>query len=364
MHLVSLAVTDFRNLTDAVIEPDAEGTTVITGPNGAGKTSLLESIAYLATLQSFRGAPKEALVRRGADHAILRAETSVDDRSLTIEAELTAAGRSRTQVNRQVVRRRGDLHPALRVTVFSPEDIGVVRSGPADRRRFLDETLAVVDPKAARAGEEVEKVLRQRAALLRSAGRRLGPEEIATLDVWDARLGESGTRLVEAREHLVDQLTPLTERHLARLAGGPTSIRLAYQRSWTGDLAEALERVRDRDLQRGVSTVGPHRDELELTVEGLPSRTHASQGEQRSLALALQLAAHELATFQLGSAPVLLLDDVFSELDPRRSRALLEGIPRGQALLTTAQPAPREVQPAKVYELDATGQVVRAGDPQ
>jgi DNA replication and repair protein RecF len=361
MHLVSLAVTDFRNLTDAVIEPDPEGTTVITGPNGAGKTSLLEATAYLATLQSFRGSPKEALVRRDAERAILRAETFVDDRSLTIEAEVSTTGRSRTQVNRQVVRRRGDLHEALRITVFSPEDIGVVRAGPADRRHFLDQTLAVVDPKAARAGEEVEKVLRQRTALLRSGGRRLGPGEVATLDVWDARLGDSGTRLVEAREELVEQLTPLAARHLARLAGGPITIGLEYQRSWTGPLADALGSVREQDLQRGVSTIWPHRDELGLTVEGLPSRTHASQGEQRSLALALRLAAHELATLRLGTAPVLLLDDVFSELDPRRSRALLEGIPPGQTLLTTALPAPREVTPAKVYELDGGGHVVRTG---
>ena len=170
MYLVSLAATDFRNLVDTTIEPDPEGTTVITGSNGAGKTSLLEAAAYLATLQSFRGSPREALVRRGAERAILRAESRVGDRTLTIEAEITVAGRSRTQVNRQPVRRRADLHEALRVTVFSPEDIGVVRSGPAHRRRFLDETLAVVDPKAARAAEEAEKVLRQRAALLRTAG--------------------------------------------------------------------------------------------------------------------------------------------------------------------------------------------------
>ena len=185
MYLVSLAVTDFRNLADTVIELDPEGTTVITGSNGAGKTSLLEATAYLATLQSFRGSPKEALVRRGTERAILRAETRVGDRTLTIEAEVTEAGRSRTQVNRQVVRRRGDLHDALRVTVFSPEDIGVVRAGPADRRRFLDETLAVVDPKAARSAEEVEKVLRQRAALLRGAGRTLSADAAVTLDVSD-----------------------------------------------------------------------------------------------------------------------------------------------------------------------------------
>ena len=361
MHLASLAVTDFRNLVSTVIELDPEGTTVITGLNGAGKTSLLEATAYLATLQSFRGSPKEALVRRGAERAILRAETRVGDRPLTIEAEVLATGRSRTQVNRQVVRRRVDLHEALRVTVFSPEDIGVVRAGPADRRHFLDETLAVVDPKAARAAEDTDKVLRQRAALLRNVGRSLGHEAATTLDVWDSRLDEAGSFLVEARERLVDELAPLAGEHYARLAGAPTAVGLVYVRSWEGGLLDALARVRSKDVQRGVSTVGPHRDELELTLAGLPSRTHASQGEQRSLALALQLAAHQLATERLGTAPVLLLDDVFSELDPRRSRALLAGLPPGQAMLTTAQPAPPEVTAARVYAMAEGGHVVPTG---
>ena len=358
MHLASLAVTDFRNLVSTVIEPDPEGTTVITGLNGAGKTSLLEATAYLATLQSFRGSPREALVRRGADRAILRAETTVGDRTLSIEAELSVAGRTRTQVNRQVVRRRTDLHEALRVTVFSPEDIGVVRAGPGHRRRFLDDTLAVVDPRAARAADETEKVLRQRSALLRHVGRTLTIEEASTLDVWDARLEECGTRLVEARERLVADLGPRAGVHYARLAGAPSEVRLVYARSWDGNLLDALGAARATDVQRGVSTVGPHRDELELNLTGLPSRTHASQGEQRSLALALQLAAHQLATERLGSAPVLLLDDVFSELDPRRSRALLAGLPPGQTLLTTALPAPPEVSAAKVYAMVEGGHTV------
>lgn len=361
MYLVSLAVTDFRNLASTVIELDPEGTTVITGLNGAGKTSLLEAAAYLATLQSFRGSPKEALVRRGAERAILRAETRTEGRVLTIEAEIQDSGRTRTQVNRQAVRRRGDLHEAFRVTVFSPEEISVVRSGPADRRRFLDGTLAVVDPKAARSSEDVEKVLRQRAALLRNSGRILRTDAAATLDVWDVRLDESGTRLVEAREHLVDQLGPLVTDHYARLAGENTDIGMTYVRSWHGPLLEALVACRHKDVQRGVSTVGPHRDELELTLGGLPSRTHASQGEQRSLALALQLAAHQLATDRLGTAPVLLLDDVFSELDPQRSRALLEGLPTGQTLLTTAQPAPPEVVAAKVYAMVQGGHILTTG---
>ncbi len=363
MYLVSLAITDFRNIVELSIQPDPAGTTVITGRNGAGKTSVLEAISYLSTLQSFRGSPREALVRRGADQAILRAETLVEGRAVTIEAEISVTGRSRTMVNRQSVRRRGDLHQALRTTVFSPEDIGVVRSGPAERRRFLDETLAVVDPKAARVAEDVDKILRQRTALLRTSGRRLTPDVADTLDVWDARLGAAGTSLVESREQLVEELAPLAGVHYSRLAGTDTVLGLEYVRSWAGPLSEALVGARGKDLERGVSTIGPHRDELELAVGGLPSRTHASQGEQRSLALALQLAAHQLATERLGSAPVLLLDDVFSELDPFRSRALLAGLPRGQALLTTALPAPVEVEPARVYGVEAGGRTDVVGPP-
>jgi DNA replication and repair protein RecF len=361
VHLVSLAITDFRNIVEAKIEPDATGTTVITGTNGAGKTSILEAVQYLASLQSFRGVPREAMVRRGAGHSIVRAETLVDGRSLTIEAEISSTGRPRTLVNRQNVHRRSDLHQALRTTVFSPEDIGVVRSGPTERRRFLDETLAVVDPRAGRAAEDVDKILRQRAALLRTSGRSLSAEVASTLDVWDTRLDESGTTLVEARQRLVGQLAPLADAHYGRLAGRGSEVGLVYRRSWSGRLVESLAASRGKDLERGVSSVGPHRDELELSVEGMPSRTHASQGEQRSLALALQLAAHQLATEHLGSAPLLLLDDVFSELDPFRSRALLAGLPPGQTLLTTALPPPPEVSAAKIYMVGPGGSVEPTG---
>ena len=357
MYLASLSISDFRNIVALTVDPDPQGTTVITGLNGAGKTSLLEAVSYLSSLQSFRGSPREAMVRRGADRSILRAVTVDEDRSLTIEAELSVSGPSRTMVNRQTVRRRGDLHEALRTTVFTPEDIGVVRAGPSERRRFLDETLAVVDPKAARLVEDVEKILRQRAALLRNARRKLDTDTATTLDVWDSRLDAAGTALVEARETLVEQLAPITGEHYSRLAGQTTEVVLEYRRSWSGHLLGALGESRARDLERGVSLTGPHRDDLELSIGGLPGRTHASQGEQRSLALALQLAAHQLATERLGSAPVLLLDDVFSELDPFRSHALLAGLPPGQTLLTTALPPPPEVVASKVYVVVAGGRV-------
>ena len=359
MFVTSLAIADFRSISQAVIEPDPTGTTVITGRNGTGKTSLLEAIAYLATLQSFRGSPKEALVRVGADRAIVRASTTVGSRAVDIEAEIPTVGRSRTMVNRQTVRRRADLHDSLRVTVFSPEDIGVVRSGPAERRRFLDETLAVVDPRTVASGEEVDKILRQRVALLRRAGGRSTPEVEATLDVWDARLEAAGTSLVDAREALAERLTPIVIEHYTRLAGQEVSVGLRYRRSWEGALGDALAASRSDDLARGMTSVGPHRDELELTLFGLASRAHASQGEQRSLALALRLAAHQLATESLGSSPVLLLDDVFSELDPFRSRALLAGLPPGQALLTTAVPPPPEVAATTTYVVELGGRVCR-----
>ncbi len=358
MHLASLDATDFRNITETSIEPDPVGATVITGLNGAGKSSLLEAIAYLGTLASFRSAPRETMVRRGCDRAILRAETRAGDRHFTIEAEIPVAGQARTMVNRQVVRRRSDLRDALRTTVFSPEDIAVVRDGPAARRQFLDATLELLDPRAARASEDVEKILRQRTALLRNAARKLTEDVVTTLDIWDGRLVEAGTVLVDAREALVAELEPIAEANYGQLAGARTLVNLAYRRSWEGGLAEALERSRARDVERAVTQVGPHRDELDLGVRGLPARSQASQGEQRSLALALRLAAHQLITERLGSPPVLLLDDVFSELDPFRSRALLAGLPAGQALVTTALPVPTELAVAKTYTIEAGGEVV------
>ncbi len=364
MNLVSLTITDFRNIEQVTFEPDPVGITLITGLNGAGKTSVLEAVSYLSTLQSFRGSPREAMVRRGAARAILRAETMVDGRSLTIEAELSISGPSRTFVNRQRVQRRGDLHEALRTTVFTPEAIQVVRGAPADRRRFLDDTLAVIDPKEARHSEEVERILRQRTALLRSSrGRRITPEVGATLDVWDTRLDSAGTALADARAALVVQLVPLTEAHYRRLAGRSTGVALEYQRSWPGPLLAALTEARPRDIERGTTSVGPHRDELALSLDDLPGRSHASQGEQRTLALALELAAHQLATERLGTPPVLLLDDVFSELDPHRAAALVGGLPSGQTLVTTAFGAPSGVPADKTYAMASGAHVLTPLDP-
>ena len=351
MHIHTLTVTDFRCLRAARVEFDPGGTTVVTGRNGSGKTSLLEAVGILATGRSFRGAAGEALVRTGSERAVVRAESEVGDRRVDVAAEVGSGGRIRVLVNGRTTSRRSELHEVLQVTVFSPEDVDVVRGGPSGRRRFLDDALATADGRLAAVADDVERILRQRGALLRQAGGHTTPDIEATLDVWDDRLAGAGTALVAAREGLVDTMGPLVAAGYAELAGASPAVGLRYRRSYEGELADALARSRREDVRRGVSTMGPHRDELELELDAMPARTHASQGEQRTLALALRLAAHRLATARLGSSPVLLLDDVFSELDLHRSRALLEGLPPGQTLITTAVGLPAEVRAGRVYEL-------------
>ena len=346
MRLIRLWLTDFRNYESADLAPAPEGLTVIRGDNGEGKTNLLEAVGYLATLSSFRAAPSEALVRDGSECAVVRAEGDRDGRRLLLELEVPRAGRGRAQVNRQPLRRAADLLGALRVSVFAPDDLVLVKGGPAERRRYLDELLVSLHPRNEAMRTEVERVLRQRGALLRQAGGRLTDEVATTLDVWDAQLATAGERLAAVREELVATLEPELAKAYDQLAGAPADVSSGYARSWSGALAGALAASRADDVRRGVTLVGPHRDDLSLAVGRLPARTHASQGEQRSLALALRLAAHRAVTDVVGSPPVLLLDDVFSELDPARSEALLAHLPAGQALLTTAGEVPAAARPA------------------
>jgi DNA replication and repair protein RecF len=347
VRVTRLWLTDFRNYPAASLELAGDGLTVIMGGNGQGKSNLLEAVGWLASLSSFRGAPAEALVRRGADQAVVRAEGERDGRALLIEAEINLGGRrDRVLVNRQPLRRARDLLGALRVTVFAPDDLVLVKGGPAERRGYLDDLLVAMHPRNDALRTEVERVLRQRGALLKQAGGRLSAEIEATLDVWDTKLAASGTELVEARRALVATLEPELGKAYDQVASTAAEVAVSYQQSWTESLAAALAASRQDDVRRGVTTVGPHRDELGLSIGGLPARTHASQGEQRSLALALRLAGHALVTEATGSPPVLLLDDVFSELDPDRSEALVAHLPPGQALLTTAGPLPALARPA------------------
>jgi DNA replication and repair protein RecF len=352
MQLQRLWLTDFRSYPSVELA-FAPGLTAIVGSNGNGKTNLLEAIGYLATLDSFRGAPNEALIREGAPMAVVRAEGRRDDRDLLIEAEIARVGRSRVQVNRQRLTRSRDLLGALRVTVFSPDDLVLVKGGPGERRRYLDEALVAVRPRNDGLRSEVDRILRQRNALLKQSGGRLSPEVESTLAVWDAKFIEAGEALAAARQDLIDQLEPRLALTYDQVAQQEAKIEARYVAPWRErGLAAALADVQRDDLRRGVSTVGPHRDDIELRISGLPARTHASQGEQRSLAWALRLAAHTIVTTAAESAPILLLDDVFSELDPERSGALLANLPPGQTVLTTAGGLPPGAVPDAVIEVE------------
>jgi len=346
VRLRRLWLTDFRNYESADVEPALDGLTVIRGDNGEGKTNLLEAVGYLTSLSSFRGVPTEALVRDGAERAVVRGEGDRDGRQLLIEVEIPRSGRGRAQVNRQPIKRTADLSAAFRVSVFSPDDLVLVKGGPAERRRYLDDLLVSLHPRHDALRADVERVLRQRGALLRQAGGRLTGEVATTLDVWDTQLAAAGEALATARDELVAALAPELATAYDQLAGAPAAVAAVYQRSWQGALADALATSRPDDVRRGATLVGPHRDELALSVGALPARTHASQGEQRSLALALRLAGHRNVSSSVGSPPVLLLDDVFSELDPARSEALLAHLPAGQALLTSAGAVPGGASPA------------------
>jgi DNA replication and repair protein RecF len=352
MAVTALWLADFRCFTEVAIEPDPRGLTVLRGPNGSGKTSILEAIGWLATQRSLRGAARDVLVRTGAPRAVLRAETVVGERRMLVEADMPRTGSSRIQVNRQAARRRADLAEAVRVTVFSPDDLDLVQEGPAHRREYLDEVLVDRHPRYEELTAEVERILRQRGSVLRQAGGRLDADIVATLDVWDDRLARSGAELSRAREELVGELSPLVADAYRRLAGSEVAVSLTYRCSWEGPLDEALMSRRAEDVRRQVTSVGPHRDELDIVVGPGPVRTHASQGEQRCVALALRTATHELRRRDRTEPPVLLLDDVFSELDAGRSARLVEHLPPGQVLLTTAGEPPAGVTPDRVVEVD------------
>jgi DNA replication and repair protein RecF len=361
VRLRHLWLTDFRSYHQVEVDFPS-GLTAIVGANGEGKTNLLEGVAYLATLGSFRGAPVEALVRQGCPAATVRAQVDREGRELLIEAELAAKGRNRIQVNRQRLTRSRDLLGALRVSVFSPDDLALVKGGPAERRRFVDDAAVAAQPRLDAVRTEVSRILRQRNALLQQAGGRLSDEVALTLDVWTSKLVDAGEELTRARMALLEQLQPELLAAYQRLAGREATVTAVYQSSWldrerAGEqtmelgLAAALEAARGDELRRRVSLVGPHRDDVELTLDGLPARTHASQGEQRTLALAMRLAAHQVVTTAAGTPPLLLLDDVFSELDPDRSRALVESLGSAQTLLTTAGPLPPGAVPERVLRI-------------
>lgn len=352
MRLGRLWLTDFRCYPAADVS-FAEGCTVITGANGQGKTSLLEAVGWLATGRSIRGVADRVLVRAGCDHAIVRAEVHHDDRDLLIEAMIRTAGRNRVQVNKQAVTRRRDLVHHLRVTVFAPDDLALVKGAPAGRRDYLDDLLVATAPRWSQVSGDYERVVRQRNALLRAGIRT--EEDRTTRDVLDTRLVELGSALIRGRLELIGRLAPLVSDAYASLAGEAPGFATRYEAEWTSrsfdrdDVGRALEdalgALRRREEDRGSTLVGPHRDDWTFVLDGLDARHHASQGEQRTLALGLRLAGHRIVTELVGEEPILLLDDVFSELDADRATALVRHLPATQTLVTTAGILPEGLEP-------------------
>ncbi len=351
MYVEQLELVDFRN--HPVIRLDlSPGPSVLTGPNGVGKTSVLEAIGYLATLGSHRMGPESSLVRVGTQAAIIRAAAIREGRTVLVDLEIRPGTGVKARVNRAPVPRARDALGVVRATLFAPEDLALVRGDPDERRRFLD-TLAVQRlPRYLAIRQDYDRVLRQRNTLLRSAGGRMpAASGLATLDVWDEKLASAGAEIWAERLRLIELLHTPVEQSYQDLAAERDPVGMVYISSVLGDatvepdptelgraLRERLLADRTKELERGVTLSGPHRDELALSLGDLPARTHASHGEAWSLALALRLGAHQLLTRE-GEEPILLLDDVFAELDRRRRERLADlALAVEQTLITASVP--------------------------
>ncbi|MFC4111098.1 DNA replication/repair protein RecF [Nonomuraea zeae] len=391
MHVAHLSLTDFRSYASVELglEP---GVTAFVGPNGQGKTNLVEALGYVATHSSHRVASDAPLVRQGATRAIVRCAVDRDDRRALIELEINPGRANRARLNRSPMSRPRDVIGLLRTVLFAPEDLSLAKGDPSERRRFLDDLLVARTPRFAGVRADYDRVLKQRGALLRTAAQaRRGARSsrraerdsgfaaagagdvLSTLEVWDAHLARHGAELLRARLELIEALRPLVAGSYAALAPTSAAATLAYRstlstgegaggdgpedeaagergsfdtQTLSTDLGKTLEErlrerlleVRQAELERGVTLVGPHRDDLILGLGDLPARGYASHGESWSFALALRLAAYDLLRAD-GGDPVLILDDVFAELDSQRRRRLAEIVaPAEQVLITAAVP--------------------------
>lgn len=345
MRLAWITLHQFRSYPHLEFAPDPEINLLI-GDNGAGKTNLLEAIGYLASLRSFRRVPDAELVAEGADIAAVRGEVAGEGSSSLVEIEIRRRGGRRARLDTATLQRAGDLLGVVRVIAFLPEDLDLVKRGPGDRRELLDDLAVQLWPGSHLDQTEFDRSLRQRNAFLRS-----GADDEVTLSVWDERLAQAGGRVMARRAHAARALAGGLSDAYRRVAGAEAAVALDYRSEWGGELdpsvsagewsmllAEALRQRRRADLERRLTTTGPQRDEPVFSLDGHDLRMWGSQGEQRTLALGVRLASHAAVEAQIGSTPLLLLDDVFSELDAKRSRALADALPPAQTLISSARP--------------------------
>jgi DNA replication and repair protein RecF len=357
VHVSALQLTDFRSWAELELEL-GPGSTALIGANGQGKTNLVEAIGYTATLASHRVAADAPMVRAGAQRAVVRTRVERGGRQTLVELELNPGKANRARINRSPVPRAREVLGLLRTVLFAPEDLSLVRGDPSERRRFLDDLLVARAPRMAGVRADYERVLKQRNALLKTAflAKRSGGGDMRTLDVWDAHLAQSGAELLAARLELVEGLEPHVASAYKEISFGQGETGVAYKCSLgeampeTADrevlgaaLLSELARVRPQEVERGVSLVGPHRDELVLTLSSsgtaLPVKGYASHGESWSVALALRLASYTLLRDDAPGSdgePVLILDDVFAELDVGRRDRLAELVREAEQVLVTA----------------------------
>jgi DNA replication and repair protein RecF len=346
MNLSWLELGSFRAHRDLRFEPGS-GVNVLIGDNGTGKTSVLEAIGYLASLKSFRSAPDASLVSDGADEAIARGEFVAEGRSSLVEVAIPAQGRRRVLLDGKRPKGRAEVAARVALVAFLPDDLDLVKRGPAYRRDYLDDAAIQVWPVAASEMNEYDRTVRQRNALLRRDGRHA---DQTTLDVLDERLAVAGSVVLSRRLAVAALLEPVVAELYGELAEKSGFVEWRYEAAGLGQpdrsataealrplLDDALAASRSGDLERRTTTVGPHRDEVVILIEGRDARTRASQGEQRSIALGLRVASYRVLLERRGTPPVLLLDDVFSELDPGRGERLVELLPSGQVFVTSAR---------------------------
>lgn len=367
MYLEQLSLTDFRSY--AQVELNLEpGVTVLVGSNGIGKTNLMEAIGYLATLSSHRVSSDAPLLRFGTERAMIRAKLVRGEQSTVLELEINSTRANRARINRSNPVRARDILGICQTVLFAPEDLALVKGDPSSRRRFLDELLVSLIPRHAATRSDYDRVLKQRNALLKSAraGKFTTVHE-ATLDVWDQHMARAGAELLHARLELVERLRPHLRNSYAQLtdgskeagaiyrstlqgaveddgavpdAGGPAEdLRLLSVDELTERYIRAFASSRRKELERGISLVGPHRDELELVLGEAPAKGYASHGETWSMCLSLRLASYYVMLDDArtgGSAPILILDDVFAELDVQRRRKLAAIVSGAEQVLVTA----------------------------
>ncbi len=359
MHVAHLSLHDFRSYPAAEVAL-GPGVTAFVGRNGQGKTNLVEAVDYLARLSSHRVSSDAPLVRHGAERAVVRAAVVRDERQALLEVEINPGRSNRARINRSPLPRARELLGMVRTVLFSPEDLTLVKGDPSDRRRFLDDLLVQQAPRYAGVRSDYDRLLQQRNSLLKTAGlaRRGGPGSsrgeaaLGTLGVWDTHLARAGAELLAARLALVERLRPLVGTAYEAVARGARrdDAAMTYRPSFTlpevdpaapdrevlaAALLAEVERRRDDELDRGISLVGPHRDELELGLGDLPVKGYASHGESWSFALALRLASYEMLR-GTGDDPILILDDVFAELDSERRSRLAEMVAGAEQVLVTA----------------------------